>query len=429
MRCVNIDWLEIYALESLDRYPCNAEYFRQKGYIVREREYGTRIYNEMFTILDDNLEPMIEVRRNPKSGESSFSGLIQTSTHIRLPNWKCYHGNPIEFMRDFLLRHDYQFKRIFRIDICYDFEFFDSGDQPARFARRYLARTFRKINQCKVSTHGNDGWNDFEWETISWGKPTSMVSTKLYNKTKELSREGHDKPYIKTDWMVCGLIDNPVDCSKRRRDGSLYYPEIWRVEFSMKSSADNWIVIEDQSGKKERKKAIPHTLSLFDSKEKIWQRFQDLAFHYFHFKYREYKDEEKALIRLALNKDKPAMDKELKRKDRCRDKVLFHFDKDHQFSKLSMVAASSKTEPQDMTLLRKLRVYKFKCSDAKVRTACETLIETLEREKVRGLAPHHLNWETDALQRAIALKLGGDMRSTLEIIAELKEVIQSNSIF
>ena len=43
------------------------------------------------------------------------------------------------------------FKRIYRIDIAYDFEYFDSGDQPARFARRYVECKYRKINQCKMN--------------------------------------------------------------------------------------------------------------------------------------------------------------------------------------------------------------------------------------------------------------------------------------
>ena len=123
-RCVNIDWLEVYVLESNDRYPCNADYFRRQGYLVKERPYGTRVYREMFEIVDEQGNPLIEVRRNPASGEANFNGLQETSSHIRLPNWMLYQGKPIDFLREFLLKHDYIFKRIYRIDICYDFERF-----------------------------------------------------------------------------------------------------------------------------------------------------------------------------------------------------------------------------------------------------------------------------------------------------------------
>ena len=80
-RCVNIDWLEVYCLEDRHEYPCDAEYFRRHGYLVQERDYGTRQYNQMFTILDKWGNPMIEVRRDPPSGDSGFNGLTQDSTY------------------------------------------------------------------------------------------------------------------------------------------------------------------------------------------------------------------------------------------------------------------------------------------------------------------------------------------------------------
>ena len=141
-RCINIDWLEVYCLESADRYPCNAEYYRRQGYMVREREYGTRVYKEMFEILNDNGDPVLEVRRNPASGDADFSGLVPESTHMRLPNWMLYQGNPVAFLMDFLLKHNYIFRRISRIDLAYDFEVFDSGDRPSTFVRRYLEGTW-----------------------------------------------------------------------------------------------------------------------------------------------------------------------------------------------------------------------------------------------------------------------------------------------
>ena len=51
-RCVNLDWLEVYALEDNSRYPCNADFFRREGYFVTERAFGTRQYKEMFTLQD-----------------------------------------------------------------------------------------------------------------------------------------------------------------------------------------------------------------------------------------------------------------------------------------------------------------------------------------------------------------------------------------
>ncbi|MBO7128980.1 MAG: hypothetical protein J6W05_04340, partial [Prevotella sp.] len=123
-RCVNIDWLEIYALEDNDKYPMNAEYFRQHGYVVHEREYGTRVYNEMFTIEDGHGNNFIEVRRNPASGDSTFTGLSELSCHLRLVNRACYSNTAVRDLADFMVTHGYIYQRIFRIDVCYDFVVF-----------------------------------------------------------------------------------------------------------------------------------------------------------------------------------------------------------------------------------------------------------------------------------------------------------------
>lgn len=429
MRCVNIDWLEVYCLESKDRFPCNADYFRRHGYYVNERDYGTRQYAEMFTLVNENNDTLIEIRRNPKAGSSDFSGFVPQSCHLRIPNWRCYLTDIVSWLRDFMMQHDYIFKRIFRIDICYDFIRFDSGDLPRDFARRYLERKYRKINQCKIHNVGQDSWNDFEWETLSWGNETSMVTTKLYNKSKEIERIKHDKPYIRSAWFVSGLVDSPVDCTVRMKNGTVYKPEIWRVEFSMRSKANNWLVIEDQSGKRQKKKAIPHHLNLFDSPDKLWQRFQDLAFHYFHFKYREYKDEEKAISRIALNVDKVIEGKELKRKDRCRDKVLFYWDKDHEFAQIKQLPKPSHKSQFDEILKRKLAMYRLTHSDMKIQQACDVILEAIQHEETRRVTPDRTWRQTRALQAVIALKMGGDERTALEILEEVRELLENEEIF
>ena len=95
MRCVNIDWLEVYAKEDSSRYPLNADYFRQCGYFVKERDYGTRVYAEMFTVEDEEGHPFVEVRRHPLSGDSSFTGLDDYSCHLRLVNRACYYDDAV----------------------------------------------------------------------------------------------------------------------------------------------------------------------------------------------------------------------------------------------------------------------------------------------------------------------------------------------
>ena len=429
MRCVNLDWLEVYVHESRDRFPCNADYYRKQGYLVKEREYGTRQYKEMFTILDDNNNPLIEIRRNPASGLSDFSGFVPESSHIRLPNWMCYRRDAVDFLRNFLLKHDYVFQSIFRIDVCYDFEYFDSGDLPERFARRYLEGVFRKVNQCKLAAYGEDAWNSCAWESLSWGSRSSMVTTKMYNKSKELASLKSDKPYIRSMWFQCGLIDNPVRCVKVDSRGREYKPEIWRIEFSMKSTAKNWLVIEDVSGKKTKKRAIPHTLSLFDSSDKLWQRFQDLAYHYFRFKYKEYKGCDNALIKSALEQVQFNNDRELQRKDRCRDKVLFIWDKGSVFSQVMPLPPPSHQTMFDDVLLRRLRALLSVSGDMRVKEACKILIEALERKEVRRLTPSEFDNDARALQMTLQAKMKGDERSTLELFHTIKEMLLKDEIW
>lgn len=429
MRCVNIDWLEVYCEESNDEYPCNADYFTRRGYVVREREYGTRVYEEMFYILDRNGNDMFEVRRNPKSGDSSFVGLSPQSTHIRLCNWVCYQSNCVQLLRDFLVRHNYIFHRIYRIDVCYDFEKFDSGDKPERVARRIVEKTYLKMNQTKIHAIGDDNWGGYAWETLSWGSLTSMVSTKLYNKTKELAATGNKKPYILTQWMMAGLIDNPVTQVKYGKDGSQYKPDIWRVEFSIKSKADSWLILEDISGKRVKKKAVPHSLSLFDSQDKLWQRFQDLAYHYFRFKVKTYKKQKRGVAGFALGQVESNHDPELQRKDRMPEKVLFHYDQDREFMHIQNVPKPSKPYHDGEVLRRRLINYAATHPDHKIREACKVLVDSIDVRDIYRYTDSFDIWQVKALQGAIQLKMGGDERSTLEIIAQLEELIKKGEIW
>lgn len=427
-RCVNIDWLEVYVLESKDRYPCNADYYRKQGYLVKERGYGTRVYNEMFEIVDEQNNPLIEIRRNPCSGDSNFMGLVPESSHIRLPNWMLYQGKPVDFLRDFLLKNGYIFKRIYRIDICYDFEFFDSGDQPARFARRYLEGKYRKINQCDLTAHGFDAWNGCDYNSLSWGSPSSMVSTKLYNKTLELKQAKNDKPWIKAAWMINDLIDNPCSMTKRDTKGNLYKPEIWRVEFSMKSEADGWIIYEMQNRKKVRKQAIPHRLELFDSPDKLWQRFQNLAYHYFHFKHKEYIGGQRGVSEFALGSVHSDFERTPQRKDRCRDKELFKWDKDLQFAQLSAAPPPSKKNSRDEILRRRLNEYRVYHPQQDIRNACDVILKNLDNLERLRYCPLGDEIERMAMQIALSRKIEGDHRFFLEIIAEVKALLEKDSL-
>lgn len=407
MRCVNLDWLEVSCEESNNRFPCDPEYFRSRGFIVHERDYGTRVWGQVFTIEDSEGHDWIEVRRCPPSGASDFKGLNEYSCRLRVVNAQLYVDGCVQRFRDFLATHDYIFKRIYRIDIAYDFEYFDSGDQPARFARRYVECKYRKINQCKMNAFANDTWTSFDWESLSWGSPHSMVSTKLYNKTREIETVSKQKTYIVYSWFLNGLIDDPVNRLRVDSDGVKYKPEIWRLEFSMKSQADRWLVIEDQSGKRVKKKAIPHTLEMFDATDKVWQRFQDLAFHYFHFK--------------KYVKDR--------RKDLCPDKVLFHWDKDHEWRQLDMAIRPTKPDNELMILVRHLRAYKTRTGDMRVRDAIDVILEALKDVELRRYTPKQLFTEVNALRQALSIRLRYPETDIVETYETIKTMLFNDECF
>lgn len=418
MRCVNIDWLEVFVKEDAERYPLNAEYFRERGYFVKERDYGTRVYAEMFTVEDRDGHPFVEIRRNPMSSDSTFTGLDQYCCHLRLVNRACYYDDAVDRLRNFMLEHNYIFQRIFRLDICYDFTKFDFGDRPDRVAQRIIEKKYRKINQGRLATHAQDRWDAYEWETLSWGSPTSMVSTKMYNKTKELSRPKADKPYIRQAWFMNGLVDDPIALTKKDENGNQVHQDVWRVEFSLKSSARNWIVIEDNSGKHEKKRAIPHTLSLFDSRDKLWQRFQDLAFHYFHFKVQTYVE----------NVDSEH-ERRPQRKDRCPDKKLFDFDADRQFCQIGALAPESKPDRDDNILRRRVAMYRETHADADIRKACDVILSSLERSEIRRLTPHGSGQEIEALRLKIAMETGWDYKTVCEKAEEVRKLLFNDEMF
>lgn len=385
----------------------NADYYRSQGYVVHEREYGTRVYSEMFTVEDGHGNRFIEVRRNPQSGYSSFAGLSELSCHLRLTNRACYSNTAVRDMAEFLIKHGYIFQRIFRLDVCYDFLKFDSGDNPERFLRRYIEKKFSKVNQCKVRVIGDDSWASFDWESVSWGAPSSMVSTKMYNKTKELKATGMKKPWIVQAWFESELVPDPLNL-----------PDVWRIEFSLRSSARNWIVIEDADSKRHKKRAVPHTLEMFDSRDKLWMRFEELAHHYFQFRHVEYLDK--------VNSDG---ERELKRKDTCREKTLFYYNTDRTFYQIDGVARECVPDRDDRILRNRLMVYREKHADSDIRRAIDILLTNLDRERLRQITAHGVSHEIDAIRLAIATRTGWDYNRVVEVASEIHRLIEEKEMW
>ncbi len=380
-RCVNLDWLEVFCLEPI----CStrdAEYFRERGFIVEEREYGTRIYNQMFTLFGTDNYPLLEIRRSPKSSQPNGGLLPMNACHVRLVNRTCYYYDAAQKLKAFLIEHGLEYQRISRVDVCLDFERFDSGDWPQKFLRRYLQEKFAKINQTRIANYGEDAWTTRRWDSISWGREKSDVTTKLYNKTKQLN-EVKDKPYIKQAWFACGLIDNPVTCERRSAKGVVYKPDIWRVEFSVRSGVKGWFVIEP-NGKVNKKQSIRNNLDVWSGRENLLAMFASLAQHYFRFK----------IVEIG------------KRKDLCKDKVLFRWTANETFYKVEKLASPSDKRKDLERLLSALNNYAATHNEEEFKNAIRVIVKAIDEDQARRFLEHpYSRVELQALQQAIAYRI------------------------
>lgn len=373
VRCINLDWLEVHALEPVNEAH-DADYYMCRGFIVHVRPYGTRVYRQMFTLDGADGLPLIEIRRDPAS--QGLNGIhAANETHIRLVNRACYLDDAAQHLQEFLDQHGYQSVRISRVDICMDFVKFDHNDDPAAFVRRYFRHVYAKINQGRITGHGSDTWTGQEWNSLSWGSPASDVTTKMYDKTMELydpRTDSYGKPYIRDAWLRCHMIDDLHRCTMRGEK-----VRVWRVEFSVRSAVRRWFKIE-LNGKQGDYQSIRNTLDCWAGRDRLLVMFASLAQHYFRFKY--YQPNQ--------------------RKDRCKDKVLFDFHGMQTTYKIDRSGTQlgdgrNIIRPLD-SLINKIRAYQSTKLDAEVHHACEILIKAMEDDSVRADLTHP--WSDEELR-------------------------------
>ena len=366
-RCVNLDWLEVAVLEPATT-PHDADYFRSCGWIVIEREYGTRVWGEMFTLEGADHLSFIEVRRAPKSDV-----IAPNVAHLRFVNRVCYFPNAATLMQQFIEQYDYDFLRIARIDVCLDLEKFDHGDYPRDFVRRFIGDKYAKINQADISAHGKDRWDGKVWNSLSWGSPSSDVGTKFYNKTMELYdpvTKHYAKPYIRQSWAESGLVDDPVHVIKYKENGEAYTPEIWRVEFSIRSSVKNWFMVH-LDGKEKKRQSIRNTLDMYDSREKLLVLFASLSEHYFHFKH---------LLKRYRFYEEGHSDGYAVSKYKCPDKLLFNWKAQTFVYKVAKeeVATSIGVDKTLARLLAQLKEFRDRTLEPAIKKSAGIIIDYLE---------------------------------------------------
>lgn len=410
-RCINLDWLEVCALEPIAR-PLDADYFRSCGLVVIEREYGSKVWRSIFTIEDEHGHAFMEVRRAPKS-----EIIAPNITHLRLVNRYCYFEDAPDIMQAFMDEHGYEFHHITRVDICLDFEKFDYGDDPKEFLRRYIENKYSKINQADITPHGVDKWAGREWNSVRWGAPSSDIGTKFYNKTLELYdpvTKQYGKPYIRQAWQAAGIIDNIHNCTKHDKRGELYTVMVWRVEFSIRSSVRKWFCIE-LDGKQKNKQSIRNTLDMYNTKPKLLILFASLAEHYFHFKH---------LIKRYKFYEEGHTDGYPLRKDRCPDKLLFRWKESQVFYKIEKehISGNNKPDRQNTRLLGLLKEFRDKTFDKSVKTSATVIIDYLEENISRhDIANNLTRQDIEALRIALARHMKNPSIDPAKLIAMARE--------
>ena len=369
---------------------------------MHEREYGTRVYREMFVLEGLDGEPLLEVRRNPAS--QGLGGIhAAEECHLRLKNRTCYFDNAAILLSTFLQQHGYTKVRISRIDLCMDFERFDKGDDPQAFVRRYFRHKYAKINQGNIAGHGSDTWTGQEWNSLAWGSKSSAVTTKLYNKTLELYDPKTDrfaKPYIREAWFRCGLID---DMQRVEKNGMRV--NVWRVEFSMRSAVKNWIPIE-LDGVDRKFQSLRNTLECYSSRDKILVMFASLANHYFHFK--KYRKNQ--------------------RKDRCPDKILFDFASQQLTYKIGRdnvaLGSGESFKARYQRLIYKIREYQSCHHGTELHKACEVLISSMTEENLRSdLANPWSYEELETLKELLRLRTRDRSLTYEAAMTEIKKLL------
>lgn len=321
IKSVNLDWLEVYCIEDGIK---DANYYKNLGWNVNAREYGTPLMKQMFTLKNEHGKPFLEIRRDPYSLKENGGIFEKGSCHIRLSNRTLYTYNPIGQLQDFLVKYNYQLKGITRIDIACDQLVFDNGMNPESLITDYMAGSILKNRNSRINVHGTEKADGRSWNSIKWGAASSPLSTKIYDKTLEL-KEASDKLYIKDMWVKDGLCDlqKVVYDYKDKKTGieeqrskmvvvkagtkteeertidDVEQVKIWRVEFSIKSEARNWITIDNH-----------HVLSIgltkFQTKERCLLMFLLLSKWCMNFVKAEYNEEGRPI-----------------RKDRCTPIILY----------------------------------------------------------------------------------------------------------
>lgn len=193
--------------------------------------YATRSFSRLHFVAMPNEEggwdDFAEVQSAPYSGI-----LHKESVIVRFVNRALYRHDFWELAMRFLSDNDFVFQGISRIDICADFNNFESMS-PRALIEGFAGKRFRHVGRgvgALYFNHGKGAERDehnrpiadygVRYTGLSFGTHASDARVYLYDKSFELLTQS-DKPWIRDRWIAAGLD----------------VLNVWRLEVSIKSKA------------------------------------------------------------------------------------------------------------------------------------------------------------------------------------------------
>lgn len=189
--------------------------------------------------------------------------LPYTAGAIKMENSALYVADWYFILTDILATLRWSPRRITRLDLCADFNYFIGGLLPSTFLRNYIRKndaSYIRIGSNKFCVYGLKDMRNTTFESIRWGSRQNGVSVYMYNKTREL-QQVKNKPYIRELWKKTQLATTL---------------DVWRVEISITSQG---------LGLKSASDSLLHTLFVddFDRPEAARDFFKVYAAKYFRF--------------------------------------------------------------------------------------------------------------------------------------------------
>ncbi len=242
---LNIDWLQLY---------CTGIISDVVGYKIERMEYSTRVF-KFIDVISLNGKKICTATHTP------FSSVLERDmVIIKFENYLLYEKDLFLVVDNLLKDFNLTCKSISRLDIAADFNTFYKKGNVQDFLNAFLENNVRKIGKANYKLQGCQNGSHIV-DYLRFGGNASEVSAYIYNKTKELN-EKKMKSYIVDMWRSSGLDVDAV---------------VWRLEFSVKSSAIK--MLDKQSGDLE-------DISLENIKDKCFREKMFLALYEKYFCFR-----------------------------------------------------------------------------------------------------------------------------------------------